>query len=61
MEPIINPWLIYAVNMCGNLKTLAMIGAILIVLPITILSIEYSINSEANQNEKRNRLYKLCK
>ena len=43
MEPIINPWLIYAVNMCGNLKMLAMIGAILIVLPIMILSIEYSM------------------
>ena len=43
MEPIINPWTIYAVNMCGDLKTLAMIGAILIVLPITILSIEYSM------------------
>ena len=41
MEPIINPWLIYAVNMCGNLKMLAMIGAILIVLPITIFSLEY--------------------
>ena len=33
MELIINPWLIYAVNMCGNLKMLATIGAILIVLP----------------------------
>ena len=43
MEPIINPWLIYAVNMCGDLKSLAMIGAIIIVLPITILSIEYSM------------------
>lgn len=43
MEPIINPWLIYAVNMCGDLKTLAMIGAILIVLPIAILGIEYSM------------------
>ena len=41
MEPIINPWLIYAVNICGDLKTLAMIGAILIVLPITIFSLEY--------------------
>ena len=41
MESIINPWLIYAVNMCGNLKMLAMIGAILIVLPITIFSLEY--------------------
>ena len=36
MKPIINLWLIYAVNMCGDLKSLAMIGAILIVLPITI-------------------------
>ena len=43
MEPIINSWLIYVVNMCGDLKSLAMIGAILIVLPIMILSIEYSM------------------
>lgn len=43
MEPIINSWIIYAVNICGDLKSLAMIGAILIVLPIMILSIEYSM------------------
>ncbi len=43
MEPIINPWLIYAVNMCGDLKELAMIGAILIVLPIVILGTDWSI------------------
>ena len=43
MELIINPWLIYVVNICGDLKSLAMIGAILIVLLITVLSIEYSM------------------
>ena len=37
MEPIINPWLIYAVNMCGNLKDIVTIMAILIVLPISII------------------------
>ena len=43
MEPIINPWLIYAVNMCGDFKVLAMMGAILIVFPIVILGINWSI------------------
>ena len=43
MEPIINPWFIYAVNMCGDFKVLAMIGAILIVLPIVILGTDYYI------------------
>lgn len=40
MEPIINPWLIYAVNMCGDFKEMATIGAVFIVFPIVVLGIE---------------------
>ena len=51
MEPIINPWLIYAVNMCGDFKVLATIGAILIVLPIGILANDLSIT--ISENDKK--------
>ena len=50
MEPIINPWLIYAVNMCGSLKEVATIIAILIVLPISIIGI--NITMEVNKEDK---------
>lgn len=40
MEPIINPWLIYAVNMCGDFKEMAIIVAVFIVFPIVVLGIE---------------------
>ena len=47
MEPIINPWLIYAVNMCGSLKEVATIIAILITLPIIIgMNITMEVNKE---------------
>lgn len=51
MEPIINPWLIYAVNMCGDFKVLAMIGAIFIILPIGILATDLSIT--ISENDKK--------
>ena len=50
MEPIINPWLIYAVNMCGSLKEVATIIAILITLPISIIGI--NITMEVNKEDK---------
>ena len=50
MEPIINPWLIYAVNMCGSLKEIATIIAILITLPISIIGI--NITMEVNKEDK---------
>ena len=50
MEPIINPWLIYAVNMCGSLKEVATIIAILIALPISIIGI--NITMEVNKEDK---------
>ena len=50
MELIINPWLIYAVNMCGNLKEIATIIAILIALPISIIGI--NITMEVNKEDK---------
>lgn len=51
MEPIINPWLIYAVNMCGSLKEVATIIAILITLPITVIGINITI--EVNEEDKK--------
>lgn len=51
MEPIINPWLIYAVNMCGNLKEVATIIAIIIILPISIIGI--NITMGVNEKEKK--------
>lgn len=51
MEPIINPWLIYAVNMCGSLKEVATIIAILITLPISIIGI--NITMEVNEEDKK--------
>ena len=51
MEPIINPWLIYAVNMCGDFKVLAIIGAIFIILPIGILANDLSIT--ISENDKK--------
>ena len=53
MEPIINPWLIYAVNMCGNLKDIVTIMAILIVLPISIIGM--NIPMAISESDK-----KLC-
>ena len=50
MEPIINPWLIYAVNMCGSLKEIATIIAILITLPIIIIGM--NITMEVNEDDK---------
>ena len=50
MEPIINPWLIYAVNMCGSLKEVATIIAILITLPIVIIGM--NITMEVNKEDK---------
>ena len=50
MEPIINPWLIYVVNMCGSLKEVATIIAILITLPILIIGI--NITMEVNKEDK---------
>ena len=50
MEPIINPWLIYAVNMCGSLKEVATIIAILIILPILIIGV--STTMEVNKEDK---------
>ena len=50
MEPIINPWLIYAANMCGSLKEVATIIAILITLPISIIGI--NITMEVNKEDK---------
>lgn len=49
MEPIINPWLIYAVNMCGDFKVLAMMAAIIFVFPIVILGIECTMVSESDK------------
>ena len=51
MEPIINPWLIYAVNMCGSLKEVASIIATLIALPISIIGI--NIMMEVNKDDKK--------
>ena len=50
MEPIINPWLIYAMNMCGTLKEVATIIAALITLPITIIGISIT---EVNKYDKK--------
>ena len=51
MEPIINPWLIYAVNMCGDFKEVATIITILITLPISIIGI--NITMEVNKEDKK--------
>lgn len=51
MEPIINPWLIYAVNMCGDIKEVVTIIAILITLPISIIGI--NITMEVNKEDKK--------
>ena len=51
MEPIINPWLIYAVNMCGDIKEVATIIAILIILPISIIGM--NITMEVNEEDKK--------
>ena len=49
MEPIINPWLIYIVNMCGTLKEVATIIAILITLPISIIGINITMVNEKDK------------
>lgn len=51
MEPIINPWLIYAVNICGSLKEVAKIITILITLPISIIGM--NITMEVNEKDKK--------
>ena len=51
MEPIINPWLIYAVNMCGDFKQVATIIAILIILPILIIGV--STTMEVKEEDKK--------
>lgn len=51
MEPIINPWLIYAVNMCGDFKEMATIGAVFIVFPIVVLGIECTM-AVSEENKK---------
>ena len=51
MEPIINPWFIYAVNMCEDFKIVVTIIAIFILIIVSIIAI--NIMTVVSEEEKK--------
>ena len=51
MEPIISPWIIYAVNLAGKISTLAAVTAIILGVVIMYASMEWIIGKSDKAKE----------
>lgn len=59
MKPIINPWLIYFVNMLNPIRIFLIIGLI-VLLCISIGLFEIWLEMECNEDDERS-FYQICK
>lgn len=53
MEPIINPWIIYATSVIGNVRGLSMVGIIICVGVLTFVGLVYTLNLDADEKSVR--------
>lgn len=58
MEPIISPWLIYAINVVHNVTGIVIFMLVLSVIGIVLFGFSYSVNdSEYSETERKNRRF----
>lgn len=58
MDPIISPWLIYAINVVHNITGIVIFMLVLSVVGIVLFGFSYSVNdSEYSETERKNRRF----
>ena len=58
MDPIISPWLIYAINVVHNITGIVIFMLVLSVVGIVLFGFSYSVNdSKYSETERKNRRF----
>lgn len=53
MDPIISPWIIYAVSVIGNVRSLSMVGIIICVGVLVFAGLAYTLNWDTDEKSVR--------